>query len=87
MLLDQFIFLGSTFGTFFFCFALFKLCIRQFPDRIDILSEIDSATNIMDPNSILAFIVGLVASIAVLIYISSGSEYTNYESSLLSSSS
>ncbi|UZJ51898.1 hypothetical protein CBS101457_001218 [Exobasidium rhododendri] len=74
MLLDQFFFLGSSIGTFLTCFALLKLGIRLLPsaNQFEVLADFDAATNIMDPNTILAFIVGLVASIGVLIYISSG---------------
>lgn len=76
MIFDQFLFLFSTFTTSASCFVLLKLAIWFIPGatRLEVLADLDAATNIMDPNAILAFIVGLVASIGVLIYISSGSE-------------
>lgn len=74
MILDQFLLLFSTFATFITCFILLKLAIWSIPGatRLEVLADLDNATNIMDPNAILAFIVGLVASIGVLMYISSG---------------
>lgn len=76
MLLDQVLFVTSTLGSFFFCFALVKIAIWYIPGAKDsqVIANLDTATSIMDPNAILAFVVGLVASIGVLIYITSGSE-------------
>lgn len=76
MLLEQFLLLSSTLGTFVACFALLKLGVRFIPgaDQFALLSDLDSATNIMDPNTILAFIVGLIASVGFLVYLTSGSE-------------
>lgn len=77
MLLDQFLFITSTLGSFLFCFALVKLAIWYIPGatNFQVIANLDTATSIMDPNAILAFVVGLVASIGVLIYITSGSEF------------
>lgn len=76
MLFDQFLFLFSTFATFISCFLVLKIAIWIIPGatRLEVFADLDAATNIMDPNAILAFIVGLAASVAVLMYISSGSE-------------
>lgn len=81
---EQAILLGSTLATFLSCYAIFKLSTRFFSDQVDstsgswknLLSDIDTATNIhaMDPNAILAFLVGLVASVGVLLYLNAGSE-------------
>lgn len=77
MLLDQFLFLTSTLGSFLSCFVVVKLAIWYIPGakQFQVLDNLDSATSIMDPNTILAFVVGLVASIGVLIYMTSGSEW------------
>lgn len=75
MLVEQFLLLSSTLITFGSLLALLKFILRSFPDqvsRISLLHDLDKSTDIMDPNTILAFIVGLVASIGVLIYINSG---------------
>lgn len=77
MLLEQFLLVTSTLATFGFCFAIYRVSIPYLSkiDPIRILDDIHSATKTMDPNTILAFIAGLVASISFLIYISSGSKY------------
>lgn len=77
MLFAQFLLLSSTLLTFGTLLVLLKLAIRLIPDShsYPFLPELDKATDVMDPNTILAFIVGLVASIGVLIYLNAGSKY------------
>jgi hypothetical protein len=77
MLFDQFVFVSSTLGSFFACFTLVKIAIWYIPGakNFHLLANLDTATSIMDPNAILAFIVGLVASIGLLVYMTSGSEF------------
>ncbi|PWN35220.1 ferredoxin reductase-like protein [Meira miltonrushii] len=75
MLVEQFLLLSSTLITFGSLLALLKFILRSFPNqvsRISLLHDLDKSTDIMDPNTILAFIVGLVASIGVLIWINAG---------------
>lgn len=77
MLFDQFVFVSSTLGSFLACYILVKVAIWYIPgaNKLQVLDHLDAATSIMDPNAILAFIVGLVASIGLLIYMTSGSEF------------
>lgn len=74
MLFAQFLLLSSTLLTFGGLLALLKFAIRSLPSsaKLPLIDELDKATDIMDPNAILAFIVGLIASIGVLIYLNSG---------------
>lgn len=76
MLFDQFLLLASTLLTFGGLLFTVKLVIRHIPAlaSLPLVTALDQATDIMDPNALLAFIVGLVASVGVLLYINLGSE-------------
>lgn len=70
---EQLIELSTLLLTFLSLLLLVQFAAAKLPS-FEPLQALAEATNIMDPNAILAFAVGLVASIAVLIYLNAGSE-------------
>jgi len=78
MLQLQVILFTTTILTFFSCFLIFKTLLRYFNPNdqgfFSIFHDLDKATDIMEPSSLIAFVVGLILSLGALVLMNSGSE-------------
>ena len=71
MLQEQIVLVVTILITFCSCIALTKLAARYVFPSFELLQTYDSATNFMDLNILLAFVVGLICSVGVLYWIES----------------
>ena len=65
------VFLSSIVVTFATLLVVSKSIVRRYFSHIDLLRDYDAATDLMELNVILAFVVGLVLSVGALVYFDS----------------
>ncbi|KAN0063499.1 NADH-cytochrome b5 reductase [Thecaphora frezii] len=69
---EQVALIASILITFGSCLALTKFAARSLFPNFALLQDLDEATDFMEINVVVAFVVGLVLSVAALVYFDSG---------------